>query len=201
MEIWKDVIWYEWIYQVSNLWRIKSLERIKTFTRIRKWKEHFQTQKLNEKIMKQTINIDWYTTVKLQKNWISKEWRLSRIVYCSFNNIPIQFDWKMCVCHKDDNRLNNNLQNLFLWTQKDNVYDCIKKWRRHKFIVWPMKWKTWILNKKSKKIWQYDLQDNLIKIWDCSMDIMRELWLLQWNISMVCRWERKTTWWFKFKFI
>lgn len=24
-EIWKDVVWYEWLYQISNLWRVKSL--------------------------------------------------------------------------------------------------------------------------------------------------------------------------------
>lgn len=23
-EIWKDISWYEWLYQVSNLWRVKK---------------------------------------------------------------------------------------------------------------------------------------------------------------------------------
>ena len=26
MEIFKDIPWYEWLYQISNLWNIKSLE-------------------------------------------------------------------------------------------------------------------------------------------------------------------------------
>lgn len=25
-EIWKPVIWFEWLYEVSNLWRIKSFK-------------------------------------------------------------------------------------------------------------------------------------------------------------------------------
>lgn len=27
-EIWKDIPWYEWLYQASNMWRVKSLDRI-----------------------------------------------------------------------------------------------------------------------------------------------------------------------------
>lgn len=39
-EIWKDVEWYEWVYEISNLWRVKSLrfwkEKIIKFW-IRSW--------------------------------------------------------------------------------------------------------------------------------------------------------------------
>lgn len=43
---------------------------------------------------------------------------------------------------------------------------------------------------KSKKIAQYDLNENLIKIWDCGMDVQRQLKIKSTSISVCCRfWE------------
>jgi hypothetical protein len=36
-EIYKDIVWYEWLYQISNLWNVKSLER-QTFNGKHKYK-------------------------------------------------------------------------------------------------------------------------------------------------------------------
>ena len=50
----------------------------------------------------------------------------------------------------------------------------------------------------SKKIAQYDLEMNLIKVWSCSMDIERELGIRYQNIIKCCKWyecgENKTEW-------
>ena len=27
-EIWKDIVWYEWLYQVSNLWNVRTLYKL-----------------------------------------------------------------------------------------------------------------------------------------------------------------------------
>lgn len=45
---------------------------------------------------------------------------------------------------------------------------------------------------KGVKICQYDKQINLIKIWDCSMDIQRELGINQSNICKCCKGKYKT---------
>ena len=36
----------------------------------------------------------------------------------------------MLVCHKDDNPSNNEINNLFLWTNQDNYDDMVSKGRR-----------------------------------------------------------------------
>lgn len=39
IEIWKDIPWFEWLYQVSTLWNIKSLEHKK---KISEWVKNYQ---------------------------------------------------------------------------------------------------------------------------------------------------------------
>ena len=47
-------------------------------------------------------------------------------------------------------------------------------------------------NKNSKKVAQYDLNMNLIKIWDCIKDVEREIGIHATCISACCRGKRKT---------
>lgn len=63
-------------------------------------------------------------------NGEKRNYLVSRLVYCTFNNLPVAYDKvnkNNLICHKDDNPSNNNLDNLFIGTQKDNMQDCIKK--------------------------------------------------------------------------
>lgn len=53
----------------------------------------------------------------------------------------------------------------------------------------------------SKKIGQYSIDDVLIKIWDCAMDLKREYNWSNRNIGAVCRGERNLAYNFKWKFI
>lgn len=48
------------------------------------------------------------------------------------------------VCHKNDNQLDNNIDNLYIGTQKDNISDCIKNGHRVG--------NTWILTLYDKTI-------------------------------------------------
>lgn len=129
-EIWVDVIWYEGIYKVSNLWRLISCARTKTFKRIYLGKEYIQDQILPEKIMRTHMNIDGYSCMKLAKDGKYKEGRLHRIVYCSFNGIPLDFTGSNLICHKDDDRTNARLDNLYLGTQAENIEDMFRKGRQ-----------------------------------------------------------------------
>lgn len=112
-ELRKDIPWYEWLYQVSNLWRVKSLWNNKT----RKYK------------ILRWFNKVWYSYVELYKDTISVNFKISRLVSQAFLWLDMN-DKKLCACHIDDNGLNNRVDNLFVWTYKDNTQDMIKKWRQ-----------------------------------------------------------------------
>jgi hypothetical protein len=117
MEIWKDVIGYEWKYMISNKWNVLSL--------------------ISNKLLSFS-DVDWYKRV-----WFwSKSYLVHRIVFCSFNNLSLEFKWqrsKTLVLHKNDIRHDNRLENLFLWTQKDNVRDMMDKWRMRRGRVQKVK--------------------------------------------------------------
>jgi hypothetical protein len=105
MEIWKEVKDYEGFFWVSNTGKVKS----------------------KNKIRKLTKDKDEYLTVLLTKDGL-KEFRklkkVHRLVAEAFipnpDNLP-------CVCHKDDNPLNNNVNNLWWGTFDDNLKDMSRK--------------------------------------------------------------------------
>lgn len=69
IENYKDIPWYEWLYQVSNLWRVKSFKY---------WKE---------KLLKNILNIHWYyVRVNLYKDNKSKPYNVHRLVATVFND-------------------------------------------------------------------------------------------------------------------
>lgn len=115
-EIFKDIPWYEWIYQVSNTGKIRSFKNGRWWI----W---------NSKILSPWKIKSNYLFVVLSLNWNTKQILVHRLVWQSFLWLDIN-NKKIFVCHKDDNPLNNNVNNLFLWTQSDNMQDCISKWRR-----------------------------------------------------------------------
>ena len=72
-EIWKDVVGYEWLYQVSNLWLVKWLPKVSWFL--------FK----NGRILKPTKN-SRYLKVKLSLNSIKKDFYIHRLVALNFLN-------------------------------------------------------------------------------------------------------------------
>ena len=106
MEEWKDIIGYEGIYQISNKGRVKSLNRIDS-----------RGHKVNEKILRPGKRNN-YLHVRLCKDGKFKDYKIHRLVAQAFlpnpDNLPV-------VNHKDENKLNNNVENLEWCTQKYNV--------------------------------------------------------------------------------
>ena len=109
-EVRKDIKWYEWKYFVSNLGNLKS----------------------RHQPLKTETNRDGRHRVKFYWSWgryDRKTYQLHRLVYCTFNNYPLEYDWINLVCHKDNDIENNKLENLYLWTQKENMQQCLRDWR------------------------------------------------------------------------
>lgn len=102
-EIWKDVVEFEGLYQVSNYGRIKSLSN--------------RSNHKEQIIMKQNINNKGYMQLTLCKNRKQITKKVHRIVAEAFipnpNNLPQ-------VNHKDGNKQNNNVDNLEWCTNSYN---------------------------------------------------------------------------------
>ena len=110
-EIWKDVEGYEGLYQVSNFGNVKSVKRI-----IKKANNAYLSVK--ERLLKYTTNHKGYKMVSLSKNGKQKSCTVHRLVAKAF--IPNPKDLPQ-VNHKDENKLNNYVNNLE-WC--DNKYNC-----------------------------------------------------------------------------
>lgn len=174
-EIWKDIKEYEGLYQVSNFGRVKSLN-------------YNRTQ--NEKILKPGNDCLGYYRVSLSKCGKAKTKAIHRLVAETFIDNPNRYNY---INHIDCNKTNNNVENLEWCTQKHNVQEA----RRYNLREYT-KGKD---NANSKKLGQYDLKGNLKKIWDCTMDIQRQLGFKNCNISLNCQGKRKTAYGFKWRYL
>lgn len=99
-EIWKDILNYEGLYQVSNLGRVKSFLKGK------------------ETILKQWYDSSGYAQVKLFKKQKGKIFLVHRLVASAFIKNENKLD---TVNHKDKNRKNNIVSNLEWLSNGDNT--------------------------------------------------------------------------------
>lgn len=104
MEVWKDVVGYEGIYQVSNIGKVKSLN----------YKNEGYERELKQD------NNNGYRQVALTKDGKLRRHKVHRLVYEAFVQ-PIKDG--MVVCHNDGDRANNHLSNLRMDTQSGNLAD------------------------------------------------------------------------------
>ena len=172
MEIWKDIPWYEWLYQVSNLWNVKSFLK------------HNWT---NKRILRQE-NIKWYKRVVLSKNKNITKKIVHRLVAQAFIENP---ENKPQVNHKNWIKNDNRVENLEWCTQSENAIHSIKElWNKTSFIR----------NPTSKKVNQYDLQWDFIKTRDSINLASLKLWLSSVAICRNLKLKSKSSWWFIWKY-
>jgi len=176
--------WYEWLYSISE-----------DAVVIR-----HNYSNSNYKILSPWIDSFWRSVVKLSNKWVKKNHYIHRLVaICHIsnpNNYPV-------VCHRKESfPLNNTKQNLFWWTQKDNMCDMFKKLRDNNNLKNrnPNVWKFWKNHMASKPVTQLDLDWNIIKYWECAKHPSDQLKIASISISLCCRWLAITAWWFKWKF-
>lgn len=105
-EIWKDIVGYEGLYQISNLGRVKHLyQKYKNkFANIHR-EEHFVGYK----------GSNGYMYVVLHKNNKHKTVLIHRLVAKYFIPNPNNYE---CVNHKDESHDNNRVENLEWCTKK-----------------------------------------------------------------------------------
>lgn len=108
-EIWKPIKGYEGLYEVSNLGNVRSCPRI--YTDSRGWVYHKKGQTLKYLLR------NHYNSVALCKNNKSAQKTVHRLVATAFipnpNNLPQ-------INHKDENKLNNHVDNLEWCTAEYN---------------------------------------------------------------------------------
>lgn len=182
-EIWKNIPWFEGRYQASNIGNIKSF--------------YDNKNKYREKILKQSY-CKWYLIISIRENslTIRKNYKVHRLIAKTF--IP-NIENKLFVNHKNWIKDDNRLENLEWCTQSENEL--------HKFRVllantW--KWKPnikmkWWKHPISKKVIQYDINWNLLKLWECAMDIKLQLNYCNSWIWKACK-NWKIAYWFIWKY-
>lgn len=111
-EIYKDVLGYEGLYQVSNFGNVLSLKRYRPNGQI-----------IQKKDKSKRNDGKGYYTVSLWKNNIEKNIYIHRLVIEAFvSKIPA----KMEVNHIDGIKTNNNLSNLEIVTRSGNIQHAYK---------------------------------------------------------------------------
>lgn len=112
-EIWKPVVGYEGMYEVSNKGRVRSLERKVPYKA--HGKDLIRTQYSR---MLALCNKDGYKQVSLWKDGKEKRWRVHRLVAFAFIPNP---ENKPFINHLDETRDNNCVENLEWCTAAENL--------------------------------------------------------------------------------
>jgi len=176
-EIWKDITWYEWLYQVSNFGKILSKKRKNT-----KWW-----------ILRPWSNPRGYEIASISKNGVARYYTVHRLVALAFIPNP---EWKDQINHKDGNKKNNRVDNLEWCTLSENL--------KHRYRVLGCKvsktwtWRFWALHPNSKPVEKYSLEWEFIREFAWISEARRETWVF--SIQEACSWRYKQAWWFIWKY-
>ena len=166
-EIWKDIPGYEGYYQVSNYGNVRSLER--PYTIFSKTIVFTKRRILKKRIVK------GYYGVELNVDGAAKGISVLRLVALAF--IPNINNWP-CVNHKDENPLNNRIENLEWCTIDYNLKYGTRQER--------------ISKNRKRKILQYSSEGEYIAEYDGAIDAENATGIQRQNISKVILGKRRT---------
>ena len=174
MENWKDIQGYEGKYQVSDCGNVKSLARDV-------YNPRGNVYHLEEKILVPLLNSKGYQFVHLYKNGTSKAILIHRLVAMAF--IP-NSENKPMINHKDENPLNNCVDNLEWCTASYNANYGTRNAR----IIQNRRSYKLENNPRAKAVFCVELN----KIFDCAIRAGEELGVCASSISQVCKGKLKT---------
>lgn len=157
-EVWKDIKGYEGFYQVSNLGRVKSLKR-------KVYAGRGRTRWQYERIMSDSkTNGNGYKIVTLNKKSKEKNKYIHRLVAEAFLENPHNYKY---INHKDENKFNNCVENLEFCTAQ---YNCTYN---NAHVKRGLRFRNNLIN--SKKIYQLDEENNIIKEYPSAAEAGRQL--------------------------
>ena len=191
-EIWKDVVGYEGLYQVSNTGRLVRKER-------RDSNGRFLSQQ--EKVIHKIHGTGYYGTAIVDGKGNSKNVLIHRLVAMAF--IPNQNNYTQ-IDHIDGNKSNNREENLRWCTPKQNVnFPLSLLHRSQKGKLAQNKKETIekkIASSHKKPIIQYDMNYNFVKEWSSLHEVGREMNINIVNVSACANGRKKSAYGFIWKF-
>ena len=150
---WRNISGYLFLYKVSRLGEVKSLERKDSIGR-----------KLKERIMKPQLNKYGYFQISLFQNNKPKSFAIHVLVYNTFKGkVPNGFE----IDHIDNNKLNNDIDNLQLLKSRKNVSKAYlekKTTSEYTGVHWSRsnnKWQAQIrIDGKKKSLGFFDIEED-----------------------------------------
>ena len=131
-----------------------------------------------------------YYTVALHNNGIRIDRYVHRLVAQAFLPNPNNLQY---VNHLDHNIKNNCVENLEWCTSSENARHSYENGRRTEEYQTSRKYIQNIMTDATKKrVAQYDLQNNLIAVYESAAEAMRQTGINNRGISRVCNNKRKT---------
>lgn len=145
-EIWKDIYWFDWLYQVSNLWRVKSFSHSKYWKILKTYDTRFarhvqikwRTYNIMRLIAREHLHLPYWDKRLHLKITEKVNWEL--IINSDNISVYIPSSWKEI---KYLNRYKDFLlqvcskHNLFLYEEvlSDRRDNYIQKWRAECYIT------------------------------------------------------------------
>ena len=186
-EIWKDILGYEGIYQVSNLGRIRSVDRVVLYSSGKKVFMRGNNLKLR-------YNNSGYLYVVLSKNQTKSFFLVHRLVANAFiSNISNKSEIDHINAVRDDNRV-CNLRWVTKIENRNNIHTKIENKEANKLA-------NRSVGLLEKKVVQMDLEETTIRVFNSLHSIEKELGYSRANIARCCKGEKKTCYGFKWKFL
>lgn len=188
-EIWKPVLGYEGLYEVSNHEEVRSIERV---VRYKDGKVSLKPGCLIKKRLNKKRSTYQFYQVDLCRDSVKRTFHLSHLVCEAFHG-PRPKGYQ-CM-HLDGNPKNNKPENLAWGTVYENSNEPIRRKRLSKVAEnrFSKYWKKGYFDSQLRPCIQYSLSGELIKEYRSIRDAERETGVDHVTITRACKGRYKTS--------